>query len=99
MNENMNTTPIENAEKFDEALKDLPGNVLFTTAEGGTIRLCAVNDIYYYKEYYAATRRVGVDRPYKAKTVKLPVNRDGIAFCRVEEYFKYLLEKCGYRKE
>lgn len=99
MNEAMNTAPVEKAEKADKALKALPSNVLLTTAEGGTIRLCAVNDTCYYKEYYAATRRVGVDRPYKAKTVKLPVNRDGIAFHHVEEYFKYLLNNCGYRKE
>lgn len=93
MNENVTM------EAVNEEVKDLPGNVLLTTAEGGTIRLSAVNDTCYYKEYYAKNRRAGVDQPYKAKTVKLPVNRDGIAFHHVEEYFKYLLNNCGYRKE
>ena len=99
MNEVMNTTPIENAEKFDEVLKELPGNVLLTTAENGTIRLSAVNAACYYKEYYSSSKKPGVDQPYKAKTIKLPVSRDGITFKHVDEYFKYLLEKCGYRKE
>ena len=93
MNENVTM------EVVNEEVKELPGNVLFTTAENGTIRLSAVNAACYYKEYYSSSKKPGVDQPYKAKTIKLPVSRDGIAFKHVDEYFKYLLEKCGYRKE
>ena len=89
------------AETMSEKSKNqehIPNPVMLKTKGGDTIILAPSTN--GYDKYYFAPVVQNFDsaKPNKVKTVKFPVNREGIIFNNCSDLFTHLVKNCGYKR-